>query len=219
MNLKRYRTFVFDCDGVLLNSNTVKTDAFRHAALPYGAEAAEALVSYHQSLGGVSRFKKFAHFLEHLAPRDVEGPDLDALLAAYASAVEDWLMGCEIAPGLSELRDATADARWLVVSGGAQSELRDLFARRGIDRHFDGGIFGSPDTKDVILARELAAGSIVGPALFLGDSRYDHEAAARAGLDFLFVSGWSEFADWRSYLSTHGLPAVERLCDLLEERP
>lgn len=30
------------------------------------------------------------------------------------------------------------------------------------------------------------------PALFLGDSKYDYQAASAAGLDFVFLSGWSE---------------------------
>ena len=38
------RTWFFDCDGVILDSNAAKTEAFRMVATPYGGEAAEALV-------------------------------------------------------------------------------------------------------------------------------------------------------------------------------
>lgn len=55
----------------------------------------------------------------------------------------------------------------LIVSGGDQAELRDVFSQRGISEWFDGGIFGSPDSKDEILARELANGNIDQPALFV----------------------------------------------------
>ncbi|MFH7588150.1 HAD family hydrolase, partial [Oceanimonas smirnovii] len=58
-----YVTLVFDCDGVVLNSNKVKTEAFYKAALPYGEAAAQAMVDYHVAHGGVSRYKKFAYFL------------------------------------------------------------------------------------------------------------------------------------------------------------
>lgn len=215
--LSEFRALVFDCDGVVLDSNRLKSEAFRIATLPYGEAAAEAFVAYHMANGGVSRFEKFRHFLAEIAPRfapGVEGPDRDALLAAYAAAVEEGLMTCGIAPGLEALRAATPGVPWLIVSGGAQAELRDVFARRGLDRLFDGGVFGSPDTKDVILAREIAAGKIAKPALFLGDSRYDHEAASAAGLDFVFVSGWSEFAGWRDYAQAQGFPVVENLAAL-----
>lgn len=215
MSPPAWETIVFDCDGVILDSNRVKTEAFRQAALPYGSDAADALVAYHVAHGGVSRYAKFAHFLDALVPPGRTGPGLDELLARYAGAVRDGLLSCAIADGLAALREATPGVRWLVASGGDQAELREIFALRGIDGYFDGGIFGSPDTKDVILAREIEAGNITRPALFVGDSRYDHEAASRAGLDFIFIHGWSEFVGWTDYVAHHGLEKVHALSALM----
>lgn len=218
MRLCDHRTLVFDCDGVILDSNRVKTEAFRTAALPYGAAAAQALVDYHVARGGISRYEKFGHFLDEIVPATApggDGPGLDSLLAAYASAVRDGLMACAVTPGLEELRVATPGLRWLIVSGGDQAELRGIFAARGLDRMFDGGIFGSPDSKDTILAREIATGNIVRPALFLGDSRYDHVAARRAGLDFIFLHGWTEMPDWQDYMDAEGVATAGQVCHLL----
>lgn len=210
-----YATLVFDCDGVVLDSNKVKTEAFYQAALPYGAAAAAALVDYHVRHGGVSRYQKFAMFLDELVPKHAAGPGRDELLAAYAADVYRGLMNCAVAAGLERLRRRTPAARWLIVSGGDQAELREVFARRGLAPLFDGGIFGSPDTKDEILARELARGTIVQPALFLGDSRYDYLAARRAGLDFTFISQWSEFEGWQDYAAEQGFKTVATLASLL----
>lgn len=215
MNLERYQTLVFDCDGVILDSNRVKTDAFYHAAMLYGETAAQALVDWHVANGGVSRYSKFAYFLEHIVPMSAEGPDLESLLCRFADAVQNGLCRCAVAPGLAELRRQTTHARWLVVSGGDQSELRKVLANRGLDRLFDGGIFGSPDTKDEILARELQAGIIKQPALFLGDSVYDHRAACAAGLDFIFISGWTEIPDWRAFITKFGLRSVGSISDII----
>ena len=217
-NLSGYYSLVFDCDGVLLDSNRVKTAAFRQAALPYGKPAAERLVQHHVENGGVSRYKKFEHFLEKIVPvttvldgasRDL--PDYDALLSAYAAAVHEGLRTCAVAEGLEQLREKTPHARWLVVSGGDQAELRVVFNERGIADYFDGGIFGSPDSKGDIVARELAAGNIKRPALFLGDSRLDHEVAAANALDFVFVSQWTEMPDWQRYVKIYGLTTVTHL--------
>ena len=203
--LDEYFTLVFDCDGVILNSNRVKTDAFYQAALPYGEAAAQALVSYHVQNGGVSRYKKFAYFLEHIVKSESSGPGLDELLSQYAAQVHEGLMTCDIAAGLASLRERTSSARWLIVSGGDQSELREVFKARGIAELFDSGIFGSPDTKDEILARELHHGNIQVPALFLGDSKYDYQAATAAGLDFVFISAWSEVENWATWCSSLSL--------------
>jgi len=205
--LTNYTTLVFDCDGVVLDSNKVKTEAFYKATLPYGEVLAEAMVKYHIFNGGVSRYKKFAYFLEQIVPvhaKEQHGPNLDELLQAYAGSVRAGLLSCDVAHGLERLRRIMPSARWLIVSGGDQTELRDVFAQRGISKWFDGGIFGSPDTKDEILARELTLGNIQHPSLFLGDSKYDYKAASEAGLDFIFMSDWSEVVDWQHWIEGLG---------------
>jgi phosphoglycolate phosphatase-like HAD superfamily hydrolase len=220
-DLSGYISIVFDCDGVILDSNKVKTEAFRSAAMPYGEAAAEALVQHHVANGGVSRYKKFSYFLEHIVPEhspelinDSGEAAMRKLLSDYAQSVYTGLMNCTVANGLSELRAATPSACWTIVSGGDQQELRNIFSARGLSSYFDGGIMGSPDTKDDILNREKCLGNINSPALFLGDSRYDHQAATRAGLDFVFVSGWTEMPGWAKFTKENNLYSIKSISDL-----
>jgi len=218
MKLENYKTIVFDCDGVILNSNRVKTLAFFAAALPYGEQAAQALVDYHVANGGISRYKKFEYFLSHILGRSDVGDaeELKNLLEAYADKAWQGLLACEVAEDLAALRDKTTGSRWLVVSGGDQAEIRRLFGVRNLDRFFDGGIFGSPDSKDQILKREIGNGNIKKPAVFLGDTKYDYYAAEGAGLDFVFVSGWSEFADGHDFFSRRKITLVDGIGQLLQ---
>lgn len=215
-----YKTLVFDCDGVVLNSNKVKTDAFYQAALSYGEQAAQALVEYHVANGGVSRYKKFAYFLNTLVPQhavEISGSTLEELLDAYASHVLQGLLTCDIAEGIHELRKNTPNTNWLIVSGGDQAELRHVFAERGLAEYFNGGIFGSPDTKDEILEREINNGNIQQPALFLGDSKYDYQAASGAGLDFVFLTGWTEVEGWQNWLVIESIKYSKSVYQLLKE--
>lgn len=221
MNITDYKTLVFDCDGVILDSNKVKTQAFYNAALPYGEAAAQALVDYHVANGGISRYRKFEYFLETVVAQHaagVSGPDLQTLLDAYAASVRLGLLNCTVAAGLAELRAATPDARWLIVSGGDQAELREVFTQRRLADMFDGGIFGSPASKDEILSSQLANSNIRPRALFIGDSRYDHVASAGAGLDFLFVSRWTEFPGWQAYCEENALTCIQAIENLLPGR-
>lgn len=216
MNWRYYKTLVFDCDGVLLDSNKVKTRAFYIAALPYGEEAAWALVDYHVENGGISRYKKFEYFLAHILRKpDPDGQELERLLDIYADEAWKGLLACDAAEGLAALRDKTAASRWLVASGGNQAEIRRLFALRNLDHYFDGGIFGSPDNKDQILQREIQKGNIQKPAVFLGDSKYDHKAASRADLDFIFIRGWSEFSGWRGFFLDKDVIIAESIAQLV----
>jgi phosphoglycolate phosphatase-like HAD superfamily hydrolase len=214
VRLDKYKNLIFDCDGVLLNSNKIKTEAFYQAALPYGADLAQSLVAHHVANGGVSRYRKFSNFLDKIVPVGKIGPDLEELLGIYASRVNEGLMNCEVDSGIFSLRELTPSTPWFIVSGGDQAELRKVFAARKLDYLFDGGIFGSPDSKDLILKRELSAKRMNEPGLFIGDSRYDHQASQRAGLDFIFISHWTELDDWDAYCKEHKILSFDNLEDL-----
>lgn len=215
INQKNYKTIVFDCDGVVLNSNKIKTEAFYNVAKVYGHEPAQKLKDFHIQNGGVSRYKKFEYFLTEILVKSLDQKVLNQLLQCFADEVKKSLLICEVAEGLEKFREKTKDAKWFIVSGGDQAELREVFAQRGLETYFDGGIFGSPDTKDVILKREISYQSITKPGLFLGDSKYDYQAANEAGLDFLFMSQWTEVDDWLGWTNKHNIKTTLKIADLI----
>lgn len=216
IDLKKYKSLVFDCDGVVLDSNIVKTEAYFRTAKNLGATdaQAQALVDYHVKLGGISRYHKFDWYLREVLHNPVTEAAIQALLGGFSKELQVGLMQCDLAKGLFALREKT-DSNWMILSGGDQQEIRDLFAKRKIEHMFNGGLFGSPDNKDVVLAREKANGNLQYPALFLGDSKYDFEAATRAGLDFIFISDWTEVPNWQTYCAENNIVAVPNISQLL----
>ena len=221
MRLKtmNYKTFIFDCDGVILNSNKEKSNAFYQTVLAYGEDAAKELLDYHVCNGGISRYRKFEYFLKVIAPKyntAMNAITIEELLNGFADQVKSALLSCEIASGLHNLRKITPDASWCIVSGGDQRELRDVFKTRQISELFDSGIFGSPDCKYSIIAREIANKNITQPAIFFGDSKLDHEVAASFDMDFIFISDWTEFKEWKTYCQENNISTVETINCLLD---
>lgn len=217
IELTKYKSIVFDCDGVVLDSNIVKTDAYFRTAKNLGATdaQAQALVDYHVRLGGISRYHKFDWYLREVLQQPATAEAIQTFLDEFSRELEVGLMHCPVAKGLDDLRAVTSTAKWMILSGGDQQEIRDLFARRDLARYFEGGLFGSPDNKDTVLAREQASGNLQMPALFIGDSKYDFEAATRAGLDFVFLSDWTEVADWQDYCQQHQITVLPSIAALL----
>ena len=156
IDLTTYKTIVFDCDGVILDSNITKIDSYFRTAKKLGGSntQAQALVDHHVSLGGISRYPKFVWYLEEVLKQPATKEAVQEYLDAFSLAVKKGLMRCKIADGLDELRQAIPEAKRVVVSGGDQQEIRDLFDQRELANLFDGGLFGSPDNKDEILTRE-----------------------------------------------------------------
>lgn len=216
IDIYKYKTIVFDCDGVVLDSNVVKTEAYFRTAKNLGATdaQAQALVDYHVKLGGISRYHKFDWYLREVLQQPVTDASVQKLLDSFSQELEVGLMQCNLAKGLFALREKT-DSNWLILSGGDQQEIRDLFANRKIAHMFNGGLFGSPDNKDLVLAREMANNNISQPALFLGDSKYDFEVATRAGLDFIFISDWTEVPDWEAYCAENKITVLNNISQLL----
>jgi len=209
-----YETLVFDCDGVILNSNHIKTSAFYEVTKIYGKEKALELVKYHTNNGGVSRYAKFEYFVNEIL--NIPNPlDLKSkLIHQYSLVLHKQLALCEVANGIADLSKATSNSRWMVVSGGDENELRYIFRKLGIFDFFNYGIYGSPKTKEQILREQIDSGRLLFPALFIGDSRYDHVAAVSTGLDFLFVSDWSEFAEWKEYCEEHHIPVLANISQI-----
>ena len=79
-----YKTWIFDCDGVILDSNQVKSRAFYDTALPYGTNVAEKFLTYHREFGGVSRFEKFRYLFADILGMDHLEPDLQMALLRFS---------------------------------------------------------------------------------------------------------------------------------------
>ena len=223
-DLSQYKTLVFDCDGVVLNSNKTKIDAYYNVAKRMGGSdsQAQAFVDHHVSKGSFPRNGKIEYYLTNIVKQPVTKELVQRYIATFEEILDKTLMQCEIAEGLLALKAATPNAHWMLLSGGDQAELRRVFPRRKVGGHnlaslFEAGIFGGPDIKADVLAREKMNANIQLPALFLGDSKYDYQAASGAGLDFVFLSDWTEVADWQDYCEKHNINARANLQQLLSE--
>jgi phosphoglycolate phosphatase-like HAD superfamily hydrolase len=180
---------------VLLDSNRVKTDAFRALGARYGADVGEALVRFHIEHGGLSRFMKVRYLHAELLGDDDERAVADDL-RRFALLVEEGLRTCAVTDGARELLSALpATTSRFVVSGGLETEVDATLAAHGL-RNFFSGVYGSPRTKDEIFANLKEQGHLK-DAVFFGDARYDAEVAARFGVDFYFVARYSEWGAGR----------------------
>lgn len=219
--LEKYSSVIWDCDGVILNSNDVKTSAFRSVTLPFGNAASSAFVDYHIQNGGISRYDKFNYFQESIMPTYASEVFIEDktefvrdLLLKFSQGVKSGLMSCEIASGLKELRCSMLDVPWFIVSGGDQNELREVFEVRGIKDYFNGGIYGSPKDKFRIVSDLLQAKKLQLPGLFVGDSSLDHKVAEEFGMDFIFLNQWTEYTDWQEYCDINGILVVPTISEM-----
>lgn len=213
LDLAQYKTIVLDCDGVVLNSNQTKVDAYYNTAKRLGGTEAQAqaFVDYHLKLGSIPRNDKIRYYITEILNVALTSELFQEYMDTFTEILDETLMQCEVAPALHALKTATAQAKWMLMSGGDQSELREIFPRRNLEGLFELGIYGGPTKKNEHLSRMIADGTIQFPALFIGDSRFDHQASTGAGLDFVFVCDWTDMPDWQTYCQQQKLTVCYHL--------
>jgi len=174
------RAAILDFDGVVLESADIKTRAFERLF-----DGDERAVAYHLRHAGISRYEKFRHITIEIQGREYTDQDDQRLGDEFARLVLEEVLACPFVPGARELLERrSAQVPLYVASGTPQDELRGIVEQRGIAPLFS-GVFGSPDTKDVI-ARQVLGEIGVAPAeaLLVGDAVTDMEAARAVGIPF-----------------------------------
>tara|TARA_B100000795_G_C22806749_1_gene445501 strand:+ start:6659 stop:7309 length:651 start_codon:yes stop_codon:yes gene_type:complete len=213
-NLQKYNSFIFDCDGVILNSNQIKTNAFFEVAKKFGSKHADKLVNFHIENGGISRYKKFMFFLENILENKEAEYTVEALCKEFSTIIIKDLINSEVNQEIFQLKEIYNNNPWLVVSGGDQAELRTVFKSKKIDSLFEGGIYGSPIKKTSIFMNLLHQGIIKNPSIYFGDSKYDYESSKQCGIDFCFVSNWTEVKDWNVFCEKNKIDHINNFLTL-----
>lgn len=178
------RAVVLDFDGVVLESNEIKTEAF---GLLFPACADDA-VRIHLEDQGVSRYEKFRRIYREVLGRPLDEAEVERLDRRFSGLVRERVLACAFVPGAERfLAERHARCLLFVASATPQAELREIVAARGLRRYFR-GVYGSPAAKREILAGILAAEALApGEAVFVGDAAADRESAGAAGVPFVGV--------------------------------
>lgn len=206
---EQYRTWIFDCDGVLLDTNEMKTQAFYHAAKDYGDEKAHALAKYHTDHGGVSRYVKIDYFFSDILKAPKDEAEANTMLRKFANYIEENVAKCEPTKGCQNfLESLPENSKAYVISGTDQNELRTILKHKNLDQYFC-GIYGSPRNKIEIIEQLKADGNIQPPTIFVGDGKMDYEAASHHDLDFAFLSGFTDFPNWQNFFQKKNIPIIE----------
>ncbi|MDN5836247.1 MAG: HAD family hydrolase, partial [Nitrosospira sp.] len=75
MTATDWQAIIFDFDGVVVESGDIKTQAFANLYRAHGETVMAAVVQYHRTNGGMSRYQKFHYFQQHLLEKPPLTPD------------------------------------------------------------------------------------------------------------------------------------------------
>ncbi|MGE3844719.1 MAG: HAD family hydrolase [Vicinamibacterales bacterium] len=184
---------VFDFDGVLVDSNAVKRNAYYEALadIPGSSDAIDEILDGPR-LEPADRYHTIARIVSRLGDRAGHADDRPRLTAErvdrYSSICALGLRRCAELPGASELLARLSESHPLYVNSATPEPiLRATVAERGWTPYFR-DILGSPTTKAANLQRIAAAEGIdIRTMLFVGDSEVDRLAAEQTGCPFVGI--------------------------------
>ena len=215
IDINPYQFFIFDFDGVVLQSNQIKAQAFQHVVQRHAPQFEQEFMQYHRANNGVSRFEKFIKLHRDWCNRSDWQHRVDASLTLFSQILYAKLLSCPEVPGLRAFlsRLQSCEAGIFVVSASAQNELGRIMSSRGLDQYFN-SILGSPTNKvdniQMLRSKKLLSGS----GLFLGDSYSDVEAAEQSNLDFVFIKNHSGCKEGYEYCVKKGYPILGNYLEL-----
>lgn len=180
-----------DCDGVVLDSNEMKSAIFADILEGYDPEPTERFLAHQKRSFGSSRYKLFDTFFADFLKRDAEAGEKDRLLDIFAERCRGDYQAQPFTDGAVDAIRRLVDGgvAMAIVSASAQEELRGVLSQMGVASLFEIGIFGSPQTKVEHLTALTRAST--DPLLFVGDGVADWRAAKEVGVPFLGMATWS----------------------------
>ena len=205
--MTKIRTIVLDFDGVLVESEEAKLNAFEDLFTLYPAYQS-AMMVFHLTNYSLPRMAKFEHCVYNLMERPGDFKAVKTMAQQFSEMVMHRVISCPDVRGAREfLHEFFGQVPLYISSVTPDSELKSIIRARGIESFFV-EVFGDPpwkksDAIQTIIKRERLS---VSEIIFVGDSAADYRTAVEAGV---------EFVGRDSGLSFNGID-VRPYCDLSE---
>lgn len=204
-NIFSYDNYIFDCDGVILDSNSIKSELFVEIATAFcNKEELEAFKIFNESNPGLNREKKFAYLFESILKRNEYKFELEKTLSTFQSVSIERLKSSSLIPGCVDFLHKINSSRKFVVSAAQENDLVTILKQKEIDKYFH-QILGGPNSKINI----ICGLNLTGPTLYFGDSNVDMLSARHFDYDFVMIYGATSWKDWKEACKTHKIKAVK----------
>jgi HAD superfamily hydrolase (TIGR01549 family) len=183
----KYKTILWDFDGVILDSMKVRDWGFREIFKSFDNEKVEALLKYHTLNGGLSRYVKIRYFYEEILKQEITQNEVLEYANAFSVLMKKELINPNnlILESLQFIKENYKNYKFHIVSGSDGEELRYLCEKMEISSYFM-TIEGSPTPKNKLVKDLLKRHNYeVSDCVLIGDSINDYEAAKDNKIQFM----------------------------------
>lgn len=177
---------IFDFDGVILDTDNIKVEAFKKIYKPYGNKIAENVGNYHLKHGGVSRYEKFKYFHKKYLNKSISEKDIKKLDKIFSEYVLKHLPKAKFVKGVKNfIKKNYSTYKMFISSGTPLKELKKTVKMIKMDDYFE-QIKGSPQSKPQHILKIIDKYNIFAQNIvFIGDAPKDKQAAEKTNINFI----------------------------------
>lgn len=194
---------VFDFDGVILDSEPIKLEAFS-TIFADSPHALDRIRKYNAQHRGVPRSDKIRYICEYVLRVDDLEATVQHYLMLYADTLQTALLHAPLVPGIRHFLDQTPQPK-LICSSAPAKEVTILLDAHNVAQYFV-QVFGYPARKLQVLQQlKQQYDSLI----FFGDAIADYEVAQAAYVPFIGVTGPTA----RHRFTNLDIPAIDQFTD------
>ncbi len=184
--LNKYSTIFWDFDGVIINSDEVRTEGFKHIFDSYSKEYIDKLINYHTINGGLSRYEKIEYFSQKILDKRLNNQEKREFAQLYGNYCRERLCNKNllIKSSISFIKENHKNFNFHLVSASDEKELVYLCSKLDIKKYFK-SISGSPINKIENIKKLLKTNNYnESNCCLIGDSINDKFAATENRICF-----------------------------------
>ena len=188
--LKKYELIFFDFDGVIKDSNNIKTEAFRKLFDKYGKSISSKVVEHHKQNTGISRFEKIPYYYENFLNTKLDSGQIKKVNKEFSNIVMNDVINSKwIKYSYEFLLNNSFNQEFILITGTPQDEINYICRSLKINNCFK-EIYGSPIQKDKVVEKYLSdKPNLKKHSIYIGDSFVDYTAAIKNRISFVYRLG------------------------------
>jgi phosphoglycolate phosphatase-like HAD superfamily hydrolase len=189
INTKTTKAIFFDFDGVIIDSVSVKTEAFAELFSAFGEKIQSQVVEHHIRNGGMSRYEKIYHYFKTFIGEEIN----EALMMQWANKFGEIglakVKASAFKEGVLDFMETYQDScEYHLISATPQDELEGLVKHFELQNSFR-TLSGSPTKKAKHFERLLdECGYKKEEVIYIGDATNDFSASLEVGIGFVGVT-------------------------------
>jgi len=182
----KIKNIIFDFDGVILDSVSIKTEAYKVLFEEFPKEVVNEIVKYHELNGGISRYKKIEYFFNKLLNRYISEQEVLEYANKYSEITKEELSkeNYLIEDSLTFIKQNYNRFNMHIASGADENDLKYICEKVNLTKYFL-SISGSPKVKSEIIKEILIYFNYKkSETILIGDSINDYEASTNNKIRF-----------------------------------